>query len=93
MTRGGSISGIVTSTGGQPIADAMIFVKEEGSGVGVPLLENNRTDNKGDYLIKHIKAGVYTVVFFLDEYSPGTATGVRVFGGRTTDHVDCQLKS
>jgi hypothetical protein len=93
MTRGGSISGTVTTAENQPVGDAMVFFKEDSLGVGAPLLGDTRTDNKGKFLIEHIKAGVYTVVLFKEDHSPGTVTGVRVTGGRLTPNANYRLES
>ncbi|MCX6841242.1 MAG: carboxypeptidase regulatory-like domain-containing protein [candidate division WOR-3 bacterium] len=94
MTRGGSVSGTVTAAGDQPAADALVLVREEGSGMDAPLpLSYGTTDENGKYLVEHVRAGVYDVVFLNAEHSLGTATGIRVVNGELRPNVDYRFES
>ena len=100
LSPGGTITGVVTSTSGHPLAGICVTaakigqpasVVTSGAGLGEPA-----TNSRGDYQVPGLAAGKYVVAFSPCESSFKYAsvirtTAVRVRAGKTTHGVSARL--
>lgn len=102
LPTGGTISGVVTTTDGAPLQHANVLARSVHAPFGV--VAPGSTNERGEYTVKHLEAGAYTVDFghstpagvFLHQYWPGvpeigSAEAVEVGEGEARVEVDATL--
>ncbi|MFN3649991.1 MAG: carboxypeptidase regulatory-like domain-containing protein [Armatimonadota bacterium] len=87
VTGGGSLTGLVRTTDGAPLAGVQVEVLRDGVRQASAL-----TDRFGRYRVSALQPGTYSARFSKSGFAPATLTGLVVSNGRTTT-ADARLSN
>jgi len=93
LSQDGKITGTITDSSQDPIEGAIVLAIEPDDAENDPTVAfiPTKTDADGNYTIRHLRSGTYTIYVRADDYVSDSETDVSVTAGQTTPDKNFSL--